>query len=666
MDGDWTRVFLPEDGRTRVRHGNERVRWAAYATREAWETHAAHLRRRILVSAGLWPMPERMPLHPQVTGRIEHDEYTIENLYFESLPGFYVAGNLYRPKGKAAPYPGVACPHGHWEHGRLQDGELGSVPARCITLARLGCVAFAYDMVGYNDSGVQLGGGEGDHAHRLFFNRPQEHLWGISLMGLHLWNSIRVIDMLCSLPDVDAQRIACTGASGGGTQTFMLTAVDDRVRVSAPVNMISAHFQGGCLCENMPNLRLDCSNLDIGAMMAPRPMLMVSATGDWTRNTPEVEFPAIHGVYRLYGADDCVATIQVDAPHNYNRQSREAVYAWLGRWLLGEQDVERLKEQPYQMDAPEAMRVFTDGKLPPGAATAEQVNASLVAAAQAQIRALQPQDAATLHAYRELMGTAYRYALNAEQPHAADLDVQSVGTEPRGGKEQRDGWRLERLILGRKGVGERTPALLFVPAQQRGAVLVIHPEGKAALADGEGPGALVGALLARGWAVLAIDAFGTGELSQVRRDRSVDHFLTFNRSDAALRIQDILNGIAYLQPRAWTVHLVGVGAAGLWCLLARGLARGVAVTVVDAAQFDCDDDLAWVEGLFIPQIRRAGDVRTAAALIAPGRLLIHNAAATFPATWCEQAYGVAGVPQALRIERERAAAAAIADALDAR
>ena len=176
------------------------------------------------------------------------------------------------------------------------------------------------------DSGEQI-----DHG----YGGEREGLWGLSLMGLQLWNAIRSVDFLESLPDVDNNRIGCTGASGGGTQTFMLTAVDDRIKVSAPVNMISAHMQGGCLCENAPNLRLDTSNIEIGALMAPKPLLLVSATGDWTKDTPKVEYPAIRSIYAHFDAEDKVHEVQIDADHNYNKDSREAVYAWFGKWFSG-------------------------------------------------------------------------------------------------------------------------------------------------------------------------------------------------------------------------------------------------------------------------------------------------------------------------------------------
>ena len=228
-------------------------------------------REQILVSCGLWPTPEKTPLQAHIFGKIERDGYSIEKVYFQTLPGFYLAGNLYRPlaEGKG-PFPAILNPHGHWKEGRLADTKDGSTAARCISFARQGMVAFSYDMVGFNDTHFansptnkafyeihrQFGG---------FGTNATDMLWGISLMGLQTWNSIRALDFLESLPDVDAKRLACTGESGGGTQTFMLGAIDDRLAVQVPVVMVSHTMQGGCSCENMAGLRIEYSNMEIAA-----------------------------------------------------------------------------------------------------------------------------------------------------------------------------------------------------------------------------------------------------------------------------------------------------------------------------------------------------------------------------------------------------------------
>src|SRR6266487_2952978 len=308
--------------RTPYRTLNDRFAPPHYATLADWQPRASYLREHVLASAGLVPFPDRTPLRPHVFGKVRRREYSVFKVYFESLPGFYVTGNLYRPEG-TGPFPAILSPHGHWPYGRLENTDIMSGPGRAINLARQGFMVFTYDMIGFNDS-RQL-------THE--FGGQREKLWGLSLSGLQLWNSIRSIDFLESLPDVDRNRIGATGESGGGTQTFLLAAVDARIKVAAPVNMISLHMQGGCLCENLPGLRLETTNVEIAATIAPRPLLMISATGDWTAETLEREYPAVRAIYELFGAADHVRAVRMTAEHNYNKDSREAMYAWMARWL---------------------------------------------------------------------------------------------------------------------------------------------------------------------------------------------------------------------------------------------------------------------------------------------------------------------------------------------
>src|SRR5829696_106819 len=339
-----------------------------------WKQRATYLREHILASAGLLPMPERTPLAAEIFDEVKHADYTVSKVYFESLPGFLVTGNLYRPVG-AGPFPAILAPHGHWAYGRLENTTLNSVPGRAINLARQGFVVLTYDMVGYDDS-RQL-------AHT--FGGKREALWGLSLGGLQLWNSIRSLDFLQSLPYVQRDALAVTGESGGGTQTFLLAAVDDRVKVAVPVNMISLRMQGGCLCENTPGLRLDTTNVEIAATIAPRPLLMISATGDWTANTLESEYPAVRGIYSLLDAPDRVHAVRIQAEHNYNKESREAMYAWLARWMKGAPADVQVRERSFTADSPADLLVFHQRPLPPGALTVDQITANWIAEARRQL-----------------------------------------------------------------------------------------------------------------------------------------------------------------------------------------------------------------------------------------------------------------------------------------
>ena len=502
-------------------------------------------------------------------------------------------------------------------------------------------------MVGYNDS---------DQIVHRDFGGLVEDLWGIGAMGLQLWNAIRAVDFLCSLDGVHPDRIGCTGASGGGTQTFMLTAVDDRVKVAAPVNMVSAHMQGGCNCENQGGLRLDLNNVEIASTMAPRPLFLVSASGDWTANTPELEYPAIKDIYRLYNAEDKVATAQVDAPHNYNRESREHIYAWFGKWLLGIHDPKRFRERGFTVEKDRDLLVFHNRKRPACALDASGLTRALIARSGARLNALRPEDRSSLLHFKKKMGTALKHAIPADCPDT--LSVRDMG------RTKRDAYIIRRLLLGRQGHGDRIPALLFTPRTHRkrsSATLVVHPQGKAALANlSRGiPGPIVSGLLKRGHLVLAVDTFLTGEFhassGQPTRNTDVPYFTTYNPTDAACRVQDILTALAYLgsHTEAKTCNLLGLGDAGPWCLLARALAPSIARTAVDLNRFAADSDARWVADLFIPGIRSAGDFRTAGALIAPGRLLVHNTGKRFPLDWLRAAYRAAGAKDALRISEQR-------------
>jgi dienelactone hydrolase len=568
----------PEQDARNVRVPNTQTHfWARdYSSRQAWEERKTKLRRQILFAAGLEPMPARNELRPQIFGRLERQGYSIEKVYLETWPGFYLGGNLYRPLGRTGPFPAVAKPHGHWSYGRLEEQPLASAHTLAANMARQGYVVFSYDMLGYNDTR------QTPHV----FGSEREQLWGFGPLGLQLWNSIRVIDFLESLGEVDKARIAVTGASGGGTQTFLVAAVDERVAVAAPVNMVSAIMQGGCRCENAPGLRWETFNVEIAAMMAPRPMLLVASTQDWTRNTLEEEYPAIRKIYALYDAEDKVAAVRIDAPHNYNRDSREAVYRFFARHLAGRGDVEEIREERVPIEQLSDLMVFHGRPLPDGAVSYEQLFRSWQEAARRQNEAAK--DPAVLRERLEL-------AVKAEWP----ARVISYAGEGR------------RIYLSRPEVQDRVPALWF--GGKGAPALVVHPEGaEAGRASPAGK-----RLLEAGRPVLFLDAFQTGA-AVAPRDRSHPHFLTFNLSDDAHRVQDILTGLAYLtQHERGRPELAGIGKAAVWSLFAAALAPVEVDLGVEPSGFAGTDE-EFAAQFFVPGIQRAGGLEAARKLLARG------------------------------------------------
>jgi hypothetical protein len=338
-----------------------------------WAERAARLRRGLWRRMGIDPERPRTPLKPITHGRIQLNGYTVENVALETFPGFFCTGNLYRPaqqresaagdgQGQPASCAGILCPHGHFgpkfieanagwgetpTEGRTtdestfahldDDAAVGGrfrqdMQLRCATLARLGAVVFAFDLVGWGDS-LQL-----NH------NDPR-------VLAFQTWNSTRAVDFLCSLPEVDSARIGVTGASGGGTQSFLLAALDERVAVSVPVVMVSAHMFGGCVCEaGLPIHETDensdklLSNAEIAALAAPRPQLLVSVTWrenggvragkhDQSCNTPTVEYPYLQRTYRLFQAEDRVENVHFYEDHDYGAAKRAVVYKFLATHL---------------------------------------------------------------------------------------------------------------------------------------------------------------------------------------------------------------------------------------------------------------------------------------------------------------------------------------------
>jgi dienelactone hydrolase len=668
------------------------------ATPDEWAARADGLRRQLQVATGLWPMPTAAPANAVIHGRIERDGYTVEKVFFESFPGHFVTGNLYRPTGHAGKRPAVLCPHGHWPNGRFYDaGEAqirnditagaerfdpsGRYPlqARSATLARLGCVVFHYDMIGYADS-VQL---EHRAGARAAMNTPKN--WGYfspqaearlqTLMGLQTYNSIRALDWLLTLPEVDPERIGVTGASGGGTQTFILAAVDPRPTVAFPAVMVSTAMQGGCTCENACYLRLGTGNVEIAGLFAPKP-LGLTAADDWTKDMPTRGWPELREHYRMLGAEDHVSLAAlIQFPHNYNYQSRAAMYQWMNRHLnLGH--AEPVVEQDFEPVPPEQLSVWDDAH--PKPTGGDDYERSLVRwiseDSDRQMAALVPNDAASLARYREIVGGAVDVMIGRRLPAAAEVEA----THRR--DDNREGYRLSTLLLQNRGAGEAVPAVLLAPEQGRGAAVVwVDRGGKQSMFDDQGnPRPAIRRLLDAGSTVIGIDLMGQGEqtadgqpLARQRLNASgqdawaayAGYTFGYNHSLFAQRVHDILSAVAWLRqtPGIERVQIAGLNGAGHWAAAAL-VASGDAAerAAIDTGGFRFAALTTLDDPDFLPGGAKYLDLPGVVALAAPHALWLSGET---PATTTvvTAAYQAAGQPDKLSLcegsaEEEEAAA----------
>ncbi|MDG2400404.1 MAG: hypothetical protein P8M04_07510 [Akkermansiaceae bacterium] len=284
---------------------------------ESWQARRELVRGGIRDGIGFKKWPQKTKMRIVRHSKVERDGYTVENVGIETIPGYFLCGNLYLPKIAVDEMPVFLCPHGHWSkddlhhHGRHRD----EMQYRCGALARMGCGVFAYEMVGYGDS-KRMG---------------WEHRWDPQVMALQTWNSVRALDYLLGLPGADRNRVGVTGASGGGTQSFLIAALDDRITLSAPCVMVSCHFFGGCRCESGLPVHVRkthvTNNAEIAALFAPKPQLLVSNGDDWTKHTATLEYPFLQKIYQLYGKEDKVKNVHLpEEKHDYGRSKRMALY----------------------------------------------------------------------------------------------------------------------------------------------------------------------------------------------------------------------------------------------------------------------------------------------------------------------------------------------------
>jgi hypothetical protein len=640
---------LPDDARLKpLRTLNDAYHpWSPPMSLPEWERESVRIRTQLQVAMGLWPAPARSPIQTTIHGRLERDDYTIDKVFLPTLPGFYLTGSLYKPKTINGKRPGILCPHGHSQDGRMNDaGEAGakreldtnaeSIPnaaryflqAKCVQLARMGCIVFHYDMVGYADS-RQL-----EHGNAFTGLVPAQYQ--ANLMGLQTLNSLQALDFIASLPDVDPERIGVTGQSGGGTQTFILCALDPRPAAAFPAAMVGTAMQGGCICENANYLRTGINNIAITALFAPRPIAF-SACDDWTIDIETKGMPEFRQIWSLYGKSDLLAVkTWPQFPHNFNLPAREMMYAWFNRHLNLGLD-EPIRERDFIPVPPAELTVFTpEHPRPTDALDAAGVEAAMIAAAKSDYATLLASAATDAAEYRRVVGGAAQVILDTGVPSSMEIStvapLQQVNA---------NNTHMVKGSFSRRNANEEIPTLALIPNDFRGEVVVwIDIAGKRHLfgADGK-PTPAVQKLLDARYGVVSADVFQTGEYladgQPVPTPRVNERFsgytYGYNQPWVSQRVRDILTvvGIARRQANITKVHLAGRGDAAPWVLLANALAgNAVDRCCVDIAGFGFSKVTDQASPQFLPGALRYGGLGGLAALSAPRELTIVGAEAT--------------------------------------
>jgi dienelactone hydrolase len=655
-------------------------------TRAEWDARSEFVRHQILVSQGLWPMPTKTPLNAVIHGKIDRPDYSVEKVYFESTPGFFVTGNLYRPKNVTGKVPAVMFAHGHWTNARLSEesdanllreistgeerflqGGRSRFQSMCVQLARMGCIVWQWDMLSDSDShqfsrtvvhGFAKQRPEMNTTENwgLYSPQAEEHLQ--SIMGLQTLNAVRSLDFLLGLPEVDPERTAITGASGGGTQTMLLSAIDPRIKLSFPAVMVSTSMQGGCTCENSCLLRVNTGNIEFAALFAPKPQGMTSAN-DWTKEMATKGFPELKQLYTFLGAPDNVILQRGEHfPHNYNAVSRSAFYTWLNRhFKLGFK--EPVIEQDYEPLKRAQLTVWDDSHLAPKAEDPDFERGLLKWLTADANKQLEASAAAPATLHKDL-GAAVEVLIGRTIANAGDAEWLIKNKQDRGSYVEMTG------LLTNKTYKEEVPVTWLYPKDWKGRTIVwLDDAGKSSLFNADGTvKAAVLKLVSAGATVVGADLLYQGEFlpdgKPVKETRTVanprefaGYTYGYNHPLFAQRTHDVLTLVKYLRtakvgshPAPSTVEVAGFGSAGPIVAAARAVSGdAISHAVIDTNGFRFGKILDYRDPQFLPGGAKYLDLPGFLALGAPHALWLAGEGAQ-PALVAD-AYKAAGKPDQL-------------------
>jgi len=316
----------------------------------SWEQRKALLRPELYKALDLSPLPAKPDSKPIITPKRIYNGYTVENIALEILPGLYINGSLYKPLHYKGKIPVMLSPDGHWDKQRYRaDCQL-----RCATLARMGCMAYSYDLFAWGESLLQF--------------KSEDHRTSIAQVVQTL-GAIRILDYVLSLKETDPARVGISGGSGGGSHTVLMAAIDQRIKLSAPVVAVSSYFYGGCPCESGMPIHMcggGTDNVELAAMAAPNPQLLITDGKDWTAHMPEHDFPYLQKMYGYYGKTNLVENVHLpNEGHDYGPSKRNALYDFVARnFNLNIKSIEdkngKIDESEVTIEPEKLMYVFGD------------------------------------------------------------------------------------------------------------------------------------------------------------------------------------------------------------------------------------------------------------------------------------------------------------------
>lgn len=542
-------------------------------TPEQIADYQARMRSFFLSQIG--EFPERTPLNAQIVAQEQRDGYRVEKIILESQPGLYVTALLYLPEA-APPYPAVLVPCGHSPAGKGRD----LYQLAPILLAKNGMAALCYDPIEQGER-VQLSDEQGEPYAVSVFGHQLMGV-GCTLLGrnvamFRIWDGMRCIDYLQSRPEIDPQRIGCTGISGGGTLTSYLMALDDRISAAAPgcyITSLRRHIETTGPQDAEQNIHgqiaFGMGHEDYVMMRAPKPTLIMTATGDYFDIDGSWDtFRMAKRLYEKLGHAERVDLFETEGEHGFPQPMREASCRWMRRWLLHIDDaaaqVTAVTEQESAVASEEQTWCTPNGRVIqlPGARTTYDINAEYESTLAENRKPLwqQADKSEALAQVRAVTGIRKLEELPAAQCEKT-------------GSVERDGYRIDKLVLK----PEETiwlPALAFIPpAPDANAYLYVNADGKEADAA---PGGPIEDLVKQGHVVLAVDLRGLGETQSSEKPAYdgllgadwQDMYLAYvlDTSYLAMRAEDILVCARFLQTYSETtipnqVHLLSIGRTG--------------------------------------------------------------------------------------------------------